>query len=70
MWRTVDLRLTNKAVRTKSVRSLLRGLGGAIELSMDGVTDLGGLELLIGKSSMSTGLVGARANGSAIFPEG
>ena len=50
----MELRLTNKAVRTKSVRSLLRGLGGAIELSMDGVTELGGLELLIGNISIST----------------
>ena len=50
----MKLRPTNKAVRTKSVRSLLRGLGGAIELSMDGVTDLGGLELIAGNISIST----------------
>lgn len=50
----VDLRLTNNAVRTKNVRSLLRGLGGVIALSMDGVADLEGLELLIGRISIST----------------
>ena len=54
MWKTLDSRLTDKAVRTKTVRSLLRGLGGAIEVSKDGVADLGGLKLLIGKISMST----------------
>ncbi len=54
VWTIVELELTNKGVRTKNVRSLLRGLGGAMEMSMDGVADLGGLELLIGKSSMST----------------
>ena len=50
----IELRLTNKAVRTNSVRSLPRGLGVAIESSIEGVADLGGLELPIGNISMST----------------